>query len=1523
MVIRSLVVLAALAPAAPAQSERRADGNRLTYLDESDPYYVSGAFPKLATPQWVGEEGVEAALILSIDDMRGVRKYETFLRPLLDRLKTIDGRAPVSIMTCRVDPKDEQLQRWLAEGLSFENHTLEHPHPLLRDGDFERARRNVDGCTDLLHEIPGNTPVAYRMPWCDVLNTQSPRFFAEIFNRTTEQGRFLTIDSSVFTFLAPRERYAKYLAHVPDYANWVEDYPYPYVVGRLCWEFPCVVPDDSVAQRLNKPNSPATVEDLKATIDAVVEKQGAWTLVFHPHNWIKAEQLVELVDHAVARHGKRVRFLTFREAQERIDRNLLAGHPLRDAKGADNGVRLLDLDGDGFMDVVIGNGKAKKTRLWKRDAKRWEESPFPAEISEGVRFGILDGRPVALLRNESRSGAWRFDGGSWTEDASLLSGLELGGKSVLTAERGLDRGVRFRDATNDGACELLVGNEAQNAVFAWSKEAKAWKSQPWALPRGTSIVDAEGRDAGLRFVDVNADGYADAVFSNEERYSVHLFLPRPNALRAFPRMGWDRPAAAGRRGDPGEIPPIVRSGPRRNNGTWFHSGKMWVQNEDTVRRDDPCDRRTFRELMAGYLPPPLSPEESLKRIRLPAGFTIELVASEPLVEDPVHLEWGPDGKLWVVEMLDYPLGLDGKGKPGGKVRFLEDTDGDGRYDRSTVFLEGLSFPTGVMPWRKGVLVSAAPEVLYAEDADGDGRADVRKVLLSGFGLGNTQHRVNGFQYGLDNWVYGANGGSGGTVLSHATGKATRLQGRDFRFRPDDGAFEPAAGVTEFGRNRDDWGNWFGNNHPTWGWHYWVPEHYLARNPHLAVRSTRRVFAETEEAFRISALMARPQMARPLNFSTAPACVMPYRDDLFGPEFATSVFIGEVDKNVVHREILEPDGVTFRGRRAPGEKDREFLASSDNWFRPTMTKTGPDGALYIADMYRLIIEHQAYYPPDTHDLLDFRAGSDRGRIYRVRPEGATLRGAPRMDRMTPAELAAALESSNGWQRDTAQKLLVWAGGKGPADPLARLARGSANPKVRVQALSTLEGLGALTAEHVIAATEDVHPAVREHAVRVAESILRRGEVPEALAKALLALADDTEVRVRYQLAFALGEWKDARAARALARLAAAQEEAIQIAVQSSSVPHVGEMLSTLFSAESPPPAIVESLSGLAATLGDEGATATVLSALKRPATGGSFAPWQLAAAAGVLDASERRGSVPPLEEVLTDARRRATDESAPEADRARAVALLGRGASRDADLEPLGELLDSRVPAALQRAALGRLKTYPGVKVAATLLSKWRFYGPSTRAEVLGLLFSRTEALDALLGAIERGAVSPGELDPARREQMLGVASLRERAAKVFGTVSPDRRKVLEENASAAELKGEPARGLEHFRKNCASCHRFKDQGHAVGPDLAQSASKTRAELLVGILDPNQIIASGYAGYRIEMKDGRDLSGVIAAETPGGVTLRMANGVEEVIPRDRIRRLSASSVSLMPEGFEKAMKPQDLADLLAYLQDLKP
>ncbi|MEW6305810.1 MAG: PVC-type heme-binding CxxCH protein [Verrucomicrobiota bacterium] len=1514
-------VVAGVLPAA----EPTSSGNRLTYLDGADPFYPHKDFPKLITPQWVGEEGVEAVVILAIDDMRDSRRYEAFLRPILERLKKIDGRAPVSIMVNVVEPNDPQLQVWLKEGLSLDVHTLAHPCPLLQKGSFTNAWNTYHGGVDLLSQVPGNKPVAFRMPCCDSMNSPSPRFYAEIFNRVSPAGNFLSIDSSVMCLLTPKdttlprelvldangkERFRKYFPtqtnavtkkSLANFSTWIEDYPYPYVINKVCWEFPAMVPSDWEAFNLHGPTNAVTLADWKAALDAVVLKQGVFTWIFHPHGWSSPAQINDFIDYAVNKHGKKVKFLTFKEALERLNKNLLKGQSLRAANGQDGDVRLLDANNDGFMEVIATN--------------------------------TVEGRKAL------------------SAIAPPITGYELGARN----------GVIFRDMDHDGVCELIVANTKEQAVFAWNESETQWKKLPNAWPKDVAIVNARGEDNGVRFVDINGDGYEDLLYSNEHEYALYLYIavPKPNLGWekgwTFKQRGGKRAAAVTAGGwvgtpqasDPAEIPPIVRAGPHRNNGVWFASHHMWIQNEDTAHLPDVVDRRSFKQLLVGNEPPPKSPEESLASMQVRPGFKVELVAAEPLVMDPVAFEWAADGRLWVAEMTDYPLGIptpdpsqEGN-KPGGRIIFLEDANGDGKYDKRTVFLDGLNFPNGVMPWRNGVLVSAAPHILFAEDTNGDGRADVKKVLFSGFVEGNQQHRVNGFQYGLDNWVYAANGDSGGSIKSELTGKTIDIRGLDIRFNPDTGAIETVAGQTQFGRNRDDWGNWFGNNNPTWLWHYHLPIHYLKRNPHLAVKSTRTVtvnYTPPNQVFAIAKLQQRFNWPDRVYQVTSANSASPYRDELFGPDFATSVFASEPANSVVHREVLEPNGVTFSSRRAADEVDREFLASKDNWFRPTMLKTGPDGALYVADMYRLILEHPQYFPEELKTRPDIRDGDDKGRIYRVLPRNAKLRAVPNLAKLNTAQLAAAIDSANGWQRDTAQRLLVERQDKAAVVALKTIAASSTNAKARLQALCALDGLKALTPELLVAAMNDQHAAVREHAARLSEPMLNQNA---PLGARLAALANDSEMRVRYQAAFSLGEWKNPEAGQALATLALRDFDhtAMQIAILSSAVPHVGEILSTALAqgqGRALPSGLLEQLIGLAAATGNEPALVKPLQLVAR-AAGGQYAPWQFEALAGFLDALERRNqslakfqnaagtelkqAVNDLNPVFTQARQVVAEAAAKDEARLAALRLLGRGLSGgDADRQQLGNLLSPQTPPALQQAALDALKRGGGSGVAEILLSRWKTSAPALRNEMLNLLFSRTAWTEALLKAVEAGEIATAEIAVAQRQKLLThqQGALRERAAKLFAKVAEDRAQIMKQYQGVAELKGDAKKGETLFNVNCATCHRFNNQGFVVGPDLGSMADKSVASLLVAILDPNQAVDAAYTSYTVETKNSLEYVGVIAAETPNSLTLRMAGGAEETVLRNQISTLRSSGLSLMPEGFESALKPQDMADLMAYL-----
>ncbi len=1318
--MRFFLVACSLVGLSIASVALAADGNRLTYLDGSDPFYVSRSFPKLTAPQWVGEEGVEAVAILSIDDMREIDRWETFLRPVLERLKQIDGRARLSIMTNKIDPRHPHLQEWLAEGVSLETHTFDHPCPLLQKGDFAAAKSTYDRCVDLMNTIPGSRAVAFRMPCCDSINSPSPRFYAEIFNRKTPGGNFLSIDSSVCNILTGndpelprelvldeqgREIFRKYLPF-KSFVTTIEDYSYPYAIGRLCWEFPIVVPSDWSAQNLRKPDNPRTVADLQRALDAAVAKQGVFTLVFHPHKWIRNDQLVELIDHAVAKHGRKIKFLGFRDAQERLDEHLLAGQPLRNEQGGDNGVRLLDLDNDGYQDVLVGNDKLRRTRLWSPKVNKWIDGELPLSfvsgegeqsIDSGVRFGVVrdNGLASMLVRSENAASAWHFDGSDWVEAPELLAGLELDDRPLFTSIEGRDSGMRLLDVDGDGICELIAGGPTEQAVFKFAGE-NGWSKLPFTLPPETSIVTRSGTDAGLRFVDIDQDGRQDVLFSNESRYAAYLFESA--------ETGWSRQLVAGDAGDKDSIPPIVRDG--TNNGAWFHDRHLFVQNEDTAELPDLVDRLALDDLLEDVrFPGPKSPEQSLAVLHARPGFTVELAASEPLVMDPVAMAWGPDGRLWVVEMGDYPRGADGEGGHGGRVRVLEDRDSDGHYDRATVYLDDLGFPNGVLPWRNGVLVTCAPDILYAEDTDGDGKADKREVLYHGFVEANPQHRVNGLKWGLDGWIYCAHGDSkDGQIELLKTGETVNANGRDFRIRPDEGWLDPQSGVSQYGRNRDDWDNWFGNSNSKPMYQYVLADHYLRRNPHVASDATPVQVSDqpgVAEVFPRSRTLARFNDLYAANRFTSANSTIVYRDELFGPAFQNNAFISEPVHNLVHREIMRPEGLEFRSRRADDEQTSEFLASADNWFRPAMLAEGPDGALWVADMYRQTIEHPQWIPQEVQDQVDLRAGQDMGRIYRVYPVGKPPRKIPRLDKLSTAELVAALDASNVWQRDMSQQLLVWRDDTSAIPLLRTFVADCQRPAARVQALWTLELLDGLTPELIARAMQDEHPGVRRHGVRLAEGHLAQAPT---LGEAILALADDPDLHVQLQRAYTLGEWKDARAGKALGQMALkfADNRFVIAAVLSSLTPeNLHDVVATVLGDEQgaePPAELLEQLVSVASALEDDRTLGMALARIGR-ANSGKYAAWQMTAVAGLLDALARRDAgwekydtAGELAKMFDAARAVVVDEKAEDDERLRAIRLLGRSEEQRAhDIESLIALLSPQSSGALQSAAVEALR----------------------------------------------------------------------------------------------------------------------------------------------------------------------------------------------------------------------------------------
>ncbi len=1551
------------------------NGNEFTPLDGADPFYPNIEFPKLTTPQWVGATNVDAVVILGIDDMgANTAPYEQFLRPIIERLKRIDGRAPISIFCNAIAPDSPQIQAWLKEGLSMEVHTLTHPCPILGKNDLRGATNTFHGGVDLVNQVPGNRPVAFRTPCCDSINSPSPRFYAEIFNRPNAAGQFLEIDSSVMVSLTSRdpalpkaltldqdgrERFLRYLPF-PSFSTTIENYPYPYVLGRLCWEFPAMVPSDWEAQHVQGQSNPVTLQDWKIALDAAVIKQGVFNFIFHPHNrWSSSGQFVEFIDYAVSRYGNKVLFLNFKEALDRLNLHLLGGQSLRDRTGSDNGVRLADLDGDGFLDVLIGNGTTRSTRTWDPVARKWltselptafVESPAPGLVhSSGTRLGILSlhGKrtPLLMTRSGKISGAWIYTKPGWRSAPELLEGLSIAESPVLFSRAGVDFGALFRDVDHNGSCELIVANPSTRATLEWVSASNSWKPlAKGAVPADLTIVNEAGQDNGVRFVDINNDGYEDLIVSNEEGFSLHLYVPRA-ILGWMP--GWTREVFRGKRGSAWEIPAFVRSGSFRNNGAWFRNQHLWVQNEQTSQLPDLVDRRPFSELLRGPLPRPLTPEESLSKIRIQDGLRIELIAHEPLIQSPVAIDWDARGRLWVVENRDYPSGINANAPPSSTIKVLVDKDGDGRFDAATEFLGGLNYANGLLHWKKGVLISAAPHILFAEDLDGDDRADRTTVLYDGFKEGNPQHRVNGFELGLDNWIYGANGDSGGLIRrGQSLGPSINISGRDFRFRPESGEFQTQAGMSQFGRHRDDWGNWFGNNNGTMAYHFPFPEHYLARNPSLVFRSMRRFLGQAPDGgkiYPISTQYQRFNLVGDADRYTSANSPAPYRDSLLGAGFTNALFISEPVNNLIHRELLEPDGVTFRSRRADSELRSEFIASSDPWFRPLAAKTGPDSALYFVDMYRLILEHPEWIPDDVEKVMDLRAGAASGRIYRVKPASAGTRPIPNLDGASSEDLCAFLESPNGWVRDTSQRLLIDRMMKSVdrsqlVSLLKRLASGSAAPLGRLHALCTLEGAGELTLEVTLSGCKDPHPGVREHAVRLLEPYLRTPQGSAAIRDAMTALAQDPEIRVRYQVAFSVGEAPPSTEfAEILARLAVAHSDSafLQAAVLSSSSRMPEKVLKHLVQLETRLDRVEQTVTHLTRaalpSLSPQDRRDMARSIIERGQHGLSAADLNTLA---TLEVSLSDDSVASLESltIWRGAIREILGDSAqPSQKVAAAIRLLRNDQKIEA---PIQSAIESKLELVsspeVQDAVIEWMSSQASRAAWAAQLQKLPRLAPAVSRKILDQTLRRRESILVLLELLEGGALPPDSLPAATRAHLVAhpAKDIQTKAAALLGhTRDTPRKQIVQQTAALVDrLQVVPANGSAVFQKTCAVCHAFGDPaatpapaGRSLGPNLASLVDRSTSRLLTSILDPNEAVEDRYKSFTATLANGDELTGVVLEESANSITLGTLNGDIKDLLRTQIKSLQGGSMSLMPEGFETGLTPQDLADLLSFLR----
>ena len=976
----------------------------------------------------------------------------------------------------------------------------------------------------------------------------------------------------------------------------------------------------------------------------------------------------------------------------------------------------------------------------------------------------------------------------------------------------------------------------------------------------------------------------------------------------------------------------------------------------------------------------LSPEEGLASYEVAEGFQIELFASEPLISDPVDMAVDEYGRIYVVEMPGYPLDK----SHTGKIKLLRDTDGDGVMDQSILFADQLMFPNGVMPWKKGVMVTDAPHVLYLEDVDGDGRADVRDTILTGFSLSNPHVNVNNPIYGLDNWIYLSHFGRIGTRKYEEEfgdlGEEIRFwndpdgpflpqnaNGKNVRFKTDGVNLEMLSVRGQFGHTFDDWGHHFLTHNQNHIYQEVIGPQYLHRNPDAVISKAAEDVSDHGNSTEVFQITTHPdrQLFSDVGLTTSTSGLTYYSGGMFPPPYDKDVtFVTESVSNLVHSDKLSPDGATYTASRM--EEGREFLASRDYWARPVNMYIGPDGALYVLDYYRRIIEHPEWMSDEAIEGGDLYDGHNMGRIYRITPKDtppAQWTSGVKLGESTSAELVEYLEHSNRWWRSNAQRLLV---DRKDAEAIPLLMDKLRSGKVemgRLHALWTLEGMGKLGKEDVVVALRDPSEGIRKNAIRIAERYL---EKDTELQTELIQMADDPSAKVRFQLLCTLGNLKDtkAEAVREQILFEDIDDEWVQLAALSAKKLDVEGLLNETLQRRG---GAVRSeydpfISRLTEVLGAGDNHKMIVSLLKRSLNVNSTDPVSLQSAIlkglstginrnksggevvspettlllsayfnhesdeirtytfGLLESANKKRKDSRIEKATRTALEKSQNKELKADYRAQMLKLL---LLRDPAVHEseIKALINPSEDPGVQKAALEVYDHIPGTNVSEFVLKNWDKMTLGVREVALQSFMRDKDRVVMLLDALEDGTIPKSALGWSRtvRLNQYHVEEIRNRARALLA--QDDMQEVIASYQSALDISGDEKKGLEVYKANCSICHQVRGElGVKYGPDLGTVHNWEGKALMANILDPGLSIAPGYDMWKIEMNNGEILQGVISNETTSAIELHTGPEAVEIINRQEVKNIeSIPGMSMMP-GFGGVLSEQEMADLIAYLRN---
>ena len=950
---------------------------------------------------------------------------------------------------------------------------------------------------------------------------------------------------------------------------------------------------------------------------------------------------------------------------------------------------------------------------------------------------------------------------------------------------------------------------------------------------------------------------------------------------------------------------------------------------------------------------PLSPTEALAAFQLAEpDLKIELAAAEPEVVDPVAIRFDERGRMWVAEMGDYPLGPPTGEPPLSRIKVLTDEDADGIYEKATLFADKLSFVTGLQPWRGGVIVTLAGRIAWMKDTNNDGRMDVDETWYTGFAEQNSQLRANHPRLALDNHVYVANGLRGGVVVNKRLPNEPpiNLQGRDFRFDPLTGKAESISGNGQFGMCFDDWGNRFTctNRNPVI--HVVLEDRYLKLAPKIpipAVVQDVAAAAEKSKVFPISRAWTTSNLHA--GTFTAACGVHVYRGDTLREVLGEgSVFTCDPTGNFVHREIMKPDGPSFTSK--PAYDGKEFLASTDEWFRPVNVETGPDGCLYIVDMYRCVIEHPDFVPDELKKRPDLRLGDDRGRIWRIAPRkklSRELANSEKLEKLPHEKLPWRLECDEPWRREAAHRLLLQGNLTASSANLVNVAILSDSPLARVHAMELLRAAEVADAEVIRTNLQHKDPRVRQRTLLYAEALAVRGNMD---APPLIASADrDENTLVRWQAMLSSIPKNPGTEEKGLGdrmELDNTSNRWLQAAV---SLRYHGNLADVYASTPTPNIEAERFLAEIVQLIGSRGSGEELKKVVRYAVPSISVPHRDKLRDALILEAFAKgllsRGK--KFHEVIAAEIRAGADGVG--ADGMKSIGYLieylfaiaedtqADGEYRAAAVRTLGYLpvtdnslmsfinSPKKYGPELQVAAIASL-----AQRGAESQSEWLLLLAAYEHQPLGIKrslidnsFRRADGPKLLLEQVKAGVIQAAEIDPLRRKSLLESkdAAIKKLAEELFAALNPaNRQQALDEYQAVLKLKGDSKLGAVTFEKNCSTCHRVGEIGVNVAPDISDTRPKTAAQLLGDIIQPNRAIDSNFIGYQLLLKDGTAVSGLLAAETSTSLTVKQPGGKVLTIARDDVEQLKATGVSLMPDGLEKNIPPQAMADLLSYLKN---